>query len=163
MTERTRRPSAEIRAEIESAEARLADIDQRISDAMATIDSLRRESRSLYESQFRYEAGEIPDLKRELASSVKFEEFESGIPVIWSSPPSHYGDTPFAVINVTAKRIRIREGKHLSDQQFCVDGSPPSACLNPPQIDIQATFGVPEITAKLWAEIKGRRTNGQPK
>ena len=169
MTEKPRRPSAEIRAEIESAEAKLADIDQRISDAMATIDTLREESRKLYSPRFRYEAGVIPDLKRELYSTLTREEFDAGLTVVWvdGDAPSGCKDWKYVVTKVTAKRIFIRDDQHFCDEQYKIDGGHPRRfhrhSSHQERIDIQATFGVPEITAKLWAEMKGRRPNEQPK
>ena len=159
MTERTRRPSAEILADIAAAEEKLVEINQRISDAMATIDTLREESRKLYSPRFRYEEGVIPDLKRELNSSLTREEFDAGLPVVWVdgiAPPGRKG-WKYVVIKVTAKRIFLRDDQHFCDEQYKIDGGHPRCfhrhSSHQERIDIQATFGVPEITAKLWAEI----------
>lgn len=159
MTEKPRRPSAEIRADIAAAEARHDEISQRIDAARAEIARLQEESTKLLYNGYKYSTGVIPDLQRELGTTLIQEEFATGLPVVWESRPS-CDNRDYVVVNVTAKSIFVRVIEPCRfDFRYRIDGHAPHACSPPPKIDIQATFGVPEITAKLWAEMKGGKAD----
>lgn len=166
MTEKPRRPSAEIRAEIAAAEAKHDEIGQRIEAARAEIVRLQEESTKLLYNGYKYSSGVIPDLQRELRVEMKLEEFDAGIPVVWvdGKRPGFGGNQNYIVTKVTPKRIFVRDDQYFCDDQYEITGSKPGGSRfssHQERIDIQATFGVPEITAKLWAEMKDRKANGQ--
>jgi hypothetical protein len=151
------RPSAVVASDLESAKSAYGTICDRIQSLQTELGRLEIErdqycaAAGLYRNE---RVGVIPRLQVELAISARNEQDEKAIRVVWSVAPRHWeNDDEKIVDKVTPKRIYVRRPGHDATDIYNLSGAHEAGYKNS-IIDIQATFGVPEIDAKSWLKIK---------
>lgn len=143
---KTPRPSAEIRADLAAAEARVAEIDRRMTEITAESAALARERNTLHARGYSHDSGQIPSLRREL-DAAKRTEADATLPRLRIES---YGRAEAVVVSrVTKKRIYTRRPGDTYEAIWTHAGLPESRWSSARLLDLDK---IADLIAKAGAK-----------